>query len=88
MRCANYIKTLRRALLKVAQAAGKDHPAFLTTDDIEMLSGASQWQSGQVLTGYPPEWALPSQRDRDALVALMRPAPQGDSAAPSSTSAR
>jgi len=88
VRCANYIKTLRRDLLKVAQAAGYDHPAFLTTKDIEMLSGDSLWQSGSVLTGYPAEWALPSQADRDALVQLMSPAPEGDSAQPSATSTR
>jgi hypothetical protein len=86
VRCANYIKTLRRDLLKVAQAAGYDHPAFLTTTDIEMLSGDGVWQSGSRLTGYPPDWALPSQADRDALVQLMAPAPEGGSARPSVTS--
>jgi hypothetical protein len=49
-------QTLRRDLLKVAQAAGHDHPALLTTDDLEMLGGNVQWQSGSVLTGYPAEW--------------------------------
>jgi glutamate synthase domain-containing protein 2 len=88
VRCANYIKTLRRDLLKVSQAAGYDHPAFLTTNDIEMLGGNGEWQSGSVLTGYPAEWALPGQADRDALVALMSPAPEGGSATPSATSSR
>jgi glutamate synthase domain-containing protein 2 len=86
VRCANYIKTLRRDLLKVSQAAGKDHPALLTTDDLEMLSGDSLWRSGSVLTGYPPAWGLPSQVDRDALSVLMQPAPAGGSAPPSATS--
>ena len=87
VRCANYVKTLRRDLLKVAQAAGHDHPAFLTTDDLELLDGTGAWQTGSALTGYPPEWALPSRADRDRLVELMRPAPQGGSAVPSATSA-
>jgi glutamate synthase domain-containing protein 2 len=87
VRCANYVKTLRRDLLKVSQAAGHDHPAFLTTADLEMLGGNGDWQSGSVLTGYPPEWALPGKADRDALIELMRPAPQGGSATPSATSA-
>ncbi len=86
VRCANYVKTLRRDLLKVSQAAGHDHPAFLTTDDLEMLGGNGEWQSGSVLTGYPAEWALPGRADRDALIELMRPAPQGGSAVPSATS--
>ena len=87
VRCANYVKTLRRDLLKVAQAAGHDHPALLTTDDIEMLGGNGEWQSGSVLTGYPSEWGLPSAADRDAVLALMAPAPEGDSATPSATAA-
>jgi glutamate synthase domain-containing protein 2 len=86
VRCANYIKTLRRDLLKVAQAAGHDHPALLTADDLEMLSGRGEWESGSALTGYPAEWALPSATDRGALIALMRPAPTGSSATPSATS--
>jgi glutamate synthase domain-containing protein 2 len=88
VRCANYVKTLRRDLLKVSQAAGHDHPAFLTTDDLEMLGGSGEWESGSLLTGYPPEWALPARPDRDALIELMRPAPTGGSATPSATSAR
>lgn len=79
VRCANYIKTLRRDLLKVAQAAGHDHPAFLTTADMEIIDGEGTWSSGSALTGYPPEWGLPSQEDRDALIELMRPAPTGES---------
>jgi hypothetical protein len=51
-----------------------------------MLSGRGEWESGSALTGYPAEWALPSAADRDALIALMRPAPTGSSATPSATS--
>ncbi|CAN5226785.1 FMN-binding glutamate synthase family protein [soil metagenome] len=86
VRCANYVKTLRRDMLKVSQAAGHEHPALLTTDDLEMLSGAGEWQSGQALTGYPADCALPSQADRAALVELMSPAPEGGSVLPSATS--
>ena len=86
VRCANYIKTLRRDLLKVSQAAGHDHPAFLTTDDLELLSRSGDWQTGTALTGYPPEWGLPSKQDCDVLISLMAPAPTGSSATPSATS--
>jgi glutamate synthase domain-containing protein 2 len=85
-RCALYIKTLRRDLLKVAQAAGRDHPALLTTEDLEVLGGDGRWQTGQDLTGYPPSWTLPAAEDRDAILALMAPAPDGDQALPSPTS--
>lgn len=83
MRCANYVKTLRRDLLKVAQAAGHDHPALLTTADLEMLHGSGEWISGSALTGYPPDWGLPSAGDRSQLPVLMAPAPTGGSATPS-----
>jgi len=86
VRCANYVKTLRRDLLKVAQAAGHDHPALLTTDDLELMGGGGEWQTGSVLTGYPAQWALPSAADQEALMRLMRPAPTGSSATPSATS--
>ena len=86
VRCANYVKTLRRDLLKVAQAAGHDHPAFLTTDDLEMLDGASEWVSGRRLTGYDAALGLPSAADRAALLPLLRPNAEGGSALPSATS--
>jgi hypothetical protein len=73
--------------LKVAQAAGHDHPAFMTADDLEMLDGSRDSVTGAVLFGYPPEWALPSRADRDAVLALMSGAPTGDFATPSPTSA-
>ena len=88
VRCANYVKTLRRDLLKVAQAAGHDHPAFLTTEDLEVLDGAGEWRTGEALTGYPPVWGLPGPLQRDELIALMAGAPQGGSAVQSPTSAR
>ena len=87
VRCANYIKTLRRDLLKVAQAAGHDHPAFMTADDLELLDGSRDGITGAALFGYPPQWALPSRADREAVLALMSGAPTGGSATPSATSA-
>jgi glutamate synthase domain-containing protein 2 len=87
VRCANYIKTLRRDLLKVAQAAGYDHPAFLTADDLELLDGSRDGVTGAELFGYPPGWALPAPADREAVRALMSGAPTGGSAAASPTSA-
>jgi glutamate synthase (ferredoxin) len=38
-RCANYIKTLRRDLLKVSEAVGVAHPALITADDIDLIDG-------------------------------------------------
>ena len=86
-RCASYVQTLRRDLLKVAQACGYDHPAFLTADDLEVLDGAGGSRTGFDLLGYPPEWALPSAADRDEIARLMAAtAPHGGSAPESPTS--
>ena len=40
MRAANYIKSLRRDLLKVSEAVGVVHPALITPDDVDILDGA------------------------------------------------
>ena len=39
VRVANYIKTLRRDLLKVAEACGVEHPGLISTDSVEILDG-------------------------------------------------
>ena len=41
VRAANYVKTLRRDLLKVAEAAGVEHPGLIGTGDVEILTGQS-----------------------------------------------
>ena len=86
-RLANYVKTLRRDLLKVAQACGYDHPAFLTADHLEVLDGKGASASGHDLFGFPPDWALPARADRDEIARLMAAtAPEGGSAPQSPTS--
>src|SRR5688500_7068754 len=39
VRVANYIKTLRRDLLKVAEACGVEHPGLIDTGSVEVLTG-------------------------------------------------
>jgi glutamate synthase domain-containing protein 2 len=39
VRLANYVRTLRRDLLKVAESCGVAHPALIDVDDIEVLYG-------------------------------------------------
>ena len=41
VRAANYIKTLRRDLLKVSEACGVEHPALINADDVELLDAAT-----------------------------------------------
>ena len=85
VRCANYVKTLRRDLLKVAEACAVEHPALITGDDLELLDGLDSTTLRE-LYGYQPAWGLPGQRDQDEIRALMAAtAPAGGSAEPSPT---
>ena len=39
VRLANYVRTLRRDLLKVSEAVGVVHPALITADDVDVVEG-------------------------------------------------
>jgi glutamate synthase domain-containing protein 2 len=88
VRLANYIKTLRRDLLKVAEACGVEHPGLIDTDSVEVLTGRTASRPLREVYDYQPGWGLPSAADREQLVRLMTgEASQGGSAAPSPTAA-
>ncbi|GAA4966235.1 FMN-binding glutamate synthase family protein [Actinoplanes utahensis] len=89
VRAANYIKTLRRDLLKVAEACGVEHPGLIDTGAIEILDGRTASTPLDQVYGYQPGWGLPSKADREAIVELMTAAePQGGSAPPSASAFR
>jgi glutamate synthase (ferredoxin) len=71
VRAANYIKTLRRDLLKVAEAAGVEHPALIGPDLVEVLDTLSEGRGLAEIYGYEPGWGLPSEDQRRTLVQLM-----------------
>ncbi len=86
VRVANYIKTLRRDLLKVSEACGVEHPALLDADTVEFLDAGSACTTLRSRYGYQPGWRQPSPETREAIVTLMgRTAPRGGSALPSPT---
>ena len=86
VRAARYLRTLRRDLLKVAEACGVEHPGLIGTDSIELLSGLATSAPLHEVYGYQPGWGMPSPADRAEIVRLMtQVAPQGDSAQPSAT---
>ncbi|MDQ3789104.1 MAG: FMN-binding glutamate synthase family protein, partial [Actinomycetota bacterium] len=88
VRAANYIKTLRRDLLKVAESCGVAHPALIDADDVDMLQGSEWVHPLREVYGYEPGWGRVSERDAAAITALMAGAPEGASAPPSATSRR
>ena len=86
VRAANYVSTLRRDLLKVAEACGVEHPGLITSSAVEVLTGRTASTPLADVYDYRPEWGLPSAADRDAIIAIMTAeAPQGGSAPPSDT---
>ena len=56
VRVANYIKTLRRDLLKVSEAVGVAHPALITADDIDLIDGLLSSQPLREVYGYERHW--------------------------------
>ena len=86
VRAANYVKTLRRDLLKVSEACGVEHPALIDADDVELLDAATSARPLRELFGYRPDWGRPVASDRETIIALMTAtAPTGDSAPESAT---
>jgi glutamate synthase domain-containing protein 2 len=86
VRLANYVATLRRDLLKVAEACGVEHPGLIDTGSVEVLTGRTASTPLGEVYGYEPGWGLPSAADRAEIVAIMTAdAPQGGTAPPSGT---
>jgi hypothetical protein len=86
VRAATYIATLRRDLLKVAEACGVEHPGLIDTSAVEILTGRTSSRPLGEVYGYEPGWGLPSAADQAEIARLMTgEAPQGGSAPPSPT---
>jgi hypothetical protein len=86
VRFANYVRTLRRDLMKVAEACGVEHPGLIDTSAVEILDGRTGSTPLHEVYGYGPGWGLPSEADRAEIIRLMTAtAPQGGSAPPSAS---
>ena len=71
VRLANYVRTLRRDLVKVSEACGVYHPGLVTTDDIDILDRTRSGESLREVYGYEPGWGVPCEADRKALHELL-----------------
>src|SRR5215210_6627169 len=86
VRAANYVRTLRRDLLKVAEACGVEHPGLIETDAVEVLTGRTASRPLSEVYDYEPGWGLPSAADRAEIARIMTAeSPRGGSAPPSPT---
>ncbi len=87
VRAANYVKTLRRDLLKVSEACGVAHPGLISTDDLDILNGCETATSLRDVYKYETGWGQPSATDRTEITRLMTGASHGG-AAPMSAMSR
>ena len=71
VRVANYLQTLRRDLIKVAEACGVEHPGLIDTDAVEILDGRTGSTPLHEVYGYRPDWGLPSAADQAEIIRLM-----------------
>jgi glutamate synthase domain-containing protein 2 len=71
VRFANYLRTLRRDLLKVSEAVGVVHPGLISTEDVDVLHGVRNAVPLRELYDYRPGWGLPGEQDRKEITALM-----------------
>ena len=86
VRAANYVKTVRRDLVKVAESCGVEHPGLIGAESVEFLEGDTSAVTLRDLFGYKPDWGFPSAADRDEIIRLMtQTEPQGGSAPSSPT---
>jgi len=88
VRAANYIKTLRRDLLKVSEACGVEHPALIGPDSVEILDTLTDGRLLDQVYGYQPGWGFPSAADQSELIRLMQGAdePELETEGPPETS--
>ncbi len=56
VRAANYVRSMRRDLLKVSEAVGVVHPGLITPRDVDILDGTRSAVGLAEIYGYDPEW--------------------------------
>jgi glutamate synthase domain-containing protein 2 len=71
VRAANYIRSLRRDLLKVSEACGVSHPSLIGVDDLDILDGQESATPLRTVYGYQHLWGQPSLSDQQDIDALM-----------------
>jgi glutamate synthase domain-containing protein 2 len=72
VRAANYVRTLRRDLLRVSEACGVEHPALIGPDSVEVVDTVSRATPLHEVYGYRPGWGTPGERLESEIVGLMR----------------
>ena len=71
LRAANYIRSLRRDLLKVSEACGVSHPSLIGVDDLDILNGQESATPLRTIYGYESSWGRPAETDTHTIDKLM-----------------
>ena len=88
VRATNYIKTLRRDLVKVAESCGVEHPGLIDADSVEILDGRTAATTLRDVYDYLPGWGLPSAADCAMIIDLMTAGDHQGGSAPASATAQ
>ncbi|MBT8485373.1 MAG: FMN-binding glutamate synthase family protein [Phycisphaerales bacterium] len=70
-RLANYIRTLRKELLRLSRACGVCHPALITGAHLEILDGRFGSTTVERLFDYHRDWARPDPAERAVVEEIM-----------------
>jgi glutamate synthase domain-containing protein 2 len=71
VRAANYLRSLRRDLLKVSEAVGVVHPGLIAPRDIDLLDGTRTATALGLTYGYDPSWPRLGPRLVNEIEAIM-----------------
>ena len=70
-RAANYVRSLRRDLLKVSEAVGVVHPGLIGPGDVDLLDGTRTATGLGPAYGYDPSWPRLGARLEKEIEAIM-----------------
>jgi glutamate synthase (ferredoxin) len=79
-RLANYLVTLRKELLALAQASGAEHPALVPLDRFDIVDPGFKVRAAREVFHYEQGWGMPTAAEREAIRRLMRPEAEAPSA--------
>lgn len=75
VRLAHYVQTLRRDLVKIAEAAGVPHPGLLGPDDVAIMNGILDHQNLAEIYRYQPGWGWPGAAITEEITRIMTAPP-------------
>jgi glutamate synthase domain-containing protein 2 len=73
VRCATYLTTLRRELIKVTAAVGVVHPGLITAADVDIMNGDYEARSLSAVYGYKAGWGELGPDLQREITAVVQP---------------